>query len=217
MDSLLQDIRYGFRMLIHNPGFTAAAVIALALGIGGNSAIFSVVNAVLLKPLGYKDADRLVTINHNYPKLDLKASVSAVGYTHYRKVNASFEDMAAFTGWPANLTESGEPERLRALRVTPSFFPTLGIGATMGRVFSADEDQEGREHVSGDQRWPLATPLRLRPEHHRQIDHAEWRKLLGHRHCPSGIPVWQRDRSTHRALGTYSVPASPDAAVSMDQ
>ncbi len=147
MDSLLQDIRYGFRMLIHNPGFTAAAVIALALGIGGNSAIFSVVNAVLLKPLGYKDADRLVTINHNYPKLDLKASVSAVGYTHYRKVNASFEDMAAFTGWPANLTESGEPERLRALRVTPSFFPTLGIGATMGRVFSADEDQEGREHV----------------------------------------------------------------------
>jgi putative ABC transport system permease protein len=147
MDSLLQDIRYGFRMLIHNPGFTAAAVIALALGIGGNSAIFSVVNAVLLKPLGYKDADRLVTINHNYPKLDLKASVSAVGYTHYRKVNSSFEDMAALTGWPANLTESGEPERLRALRVTPSFFPTLGVGATIGRVFSPDEDQPGREHV----------------------------------------------------------------------
>ena len=127
MEALRQDLRYGIRMFLSNPGFSAVALIALALGIGANSAIFSVVDGILLRPLSYKDPGRLVLLNHHYPKLDLKASVSAVGFTYYRDNNESFESMAALSPWPANLTEAGEPERLQGLRVTASFFPTLGL------------------------------------------------------------------------------------------
>src|SRR5215831_2569177 len=134
MEALMQDLRYGIRMLLSNPGFSAVALIALALGIGANSAIFSVVDGILLRPLGYKDPSRLVVLNHNYPKLDLKASVSAVGFNYYKDNAISFESMAAYNSWPANLTESGEPERLQGLRVTASFFPTLGIEIANGRA-----------------------------------------------------------------------------------
>lgn len=147
MDTLWQDLRYGFRMLFRNPAFTVVAVITVALGIGANSSIFSVVNAILLRPLGYQQPERLVVLNHNYPKLDLKASVSAVGFRHYVEVNRSFETMAALTGWNVNLTGTGEPERLEGMTVTPSFFDTLGVQPVKGRVFSPDEAEEGREHV----------------------------------------------------------------------
>jgi putative ABC transport system permease protein len=147
METLFQDLRYGVRMLLKQPGFTAVAVVALALGIGANTAIFSVVNAILLRPFNYKDSERLVQINHNYPKLDLKASVSASGYTHYREHGESFEEVAAGTGWPVNLTDAGEPERLQGMAVTHTFFPTLGVEAARGRVFSPEEDQPGHNRV----------------------------------------------------------------------
>ncbi|MCI0339295.1 MAG: ABC transporter permease [Acidobacteria bacterium] len=147
MNTLWQDLRYGARMLFKNPGFTLVAVIALALGIGANTAIFSVVNSVLLRPLNYRDSDRLVQLNHNYPKLDLKASVSASGYTHYRDNNKSFENLGACTFWPVNLTGSGDPERLTGMTVSHTFFPTLGVEAAKGRIFTPDEDQPGRNHV----------------------------------------------------------------------
>ncbi len=126
METLWQDLRYGARMFLKQPGFTLVAVFALALGIGANTAIFSVVNSVLLRPLNYADADRLLLLNHNYPKLDLKASVSAVGYSHYRDHNQSFESVAAVTSWPVNLTGNGDPERLLGMTVTHTFFPLLG-------------------------------------------------------------------------------------------
>jgi putative ABC transport system permease protein len=147
METLFQDLRYGVRMLLKQPGFTAVAVVALALGIGANTAIFSVVNAILLRPFNYKDSERLVQINHNYPKLDLKASVSASGYTHYREHGQSFEEVSAGTGWPVNLTDAGEPERLQGMAVTHTFFPTLGVEAARGRVFSSEEDQPGHNRV----------------------------------------------------------------------
>jgi putative ABC transport system permease protein len=147
MQTLWQDLRYGARMLLKNPGFTMVAVIALALGIGANTAIFSVVNSVLLRPLSYRDSERLVQLNHNYPKLDLKASVSAIGYTHYRDHNQSFENMGAGTFWPVNLTGTGDPERLAGAAVTHTFLPTLGIEAARGRVFTPEEDQPGRNRV----------------------------------------------------------------------
>ena len=147
MENLLQDLRYGIRMLLKQPGFTVVAVIALALGIGANTAIFSVVNAILLRPLNYKDSERLVQVYHNYPKLDLKASVSASGYSHYRDNCDSFEAIAAGTGWPVNLTESGDPERLPGMAVTHTFFSTLGVEAGQGRLFAPDEDQPGRNRV----------------------------------------------------------------------
>jgi putative ABC transport system permease protein len=147
MNNFWQDLRYGARMLLKNPGFSIVAVIALALGIGANTAIFSVVNSVLLRPLSYQDSDRLVQLNHNYPKLDLKASVSAIGYTHYRDNNKSFEKIGAASFWPVNLTGTGDPERLIGLSVTHTFFPTLGVEAAMGRVFTPEEDQPGHNRV----------------------------------------------------------------------
>src|SRR5512132_369455 len=147
METLIQDLRYGTRMLLKQPGFTMVAVIALALGIGANTAIFSVVNAILLRPLNYKDSDRLVEINHNYPKLDLKASVSASGYSFYRDQCDSFESIGAGTSWPVNLTDGGDPERLQGMAATHTFLPMLGIEAAQGRVFSPEEDQPGRNRV----------------------------------------------------------------------
>src|SRR5262249_61733723 len=96
--------------------------IALALGIGANTAIFSVINSVLLKPLPYKDSDRLVTINHDYPKINLKASVSAIGYTHYRDNAKSFESVAAISGGSFNLTGGGGPQRVKGPPPPPKFF-----------------------------------------------------------------------------------------------
>lgn len=147
MDNLLQDLRYGARLLVKQPGFSVVAVIALALGIGANTAIFSVVNSILLRPLNYKDSDRLVQINHNYPKLDLKASVSGSGYVHYRDHCDAFESIAAADLWPVNLTDTGDPERLMGMTVTHSFLPMLGIEPARGRVFTPEEDQPGRNHV----------------------------------------------------------------------
>lgn len=142
-----QDLRYGFRLLLKRPGFTIVAVIALALGIGANTAIFSVVNSILLRPLAYQDPEQLVLINHDYPKINLKASVSAIGYTHYRDNAKSFASLAALTGGNFNLTDGGEPERVNGGTVTYNFFSTLGVTAAQGRLFTAEEDQPGRNKV----------------------------------------------------------------------
>ena len=147
MQTLLQDLRYGFRSLMRKPGFTIVAVIALSLGIGANTAIFSVVNSILLRPLAYHDPERLVTINHDYPKIGLKASVSAPGYTHYRDNVKSFESVAAMTGGSFNLTGGGDPERLNGSRATHNFFSALGASAAQGRVFLPEEDQPGKNKV----------------------------------------------------------------------
>jgi putative ABC transport system permease protein len=155
MDTILQDLRFGIRTLRKDLGFAAVAVLALALGIGANSAIFSVVNAILLRPLGYENPDQLVLINHNYPKLDLKASVSAPGYVHYRDNAHSFSEVAALSGWSVNLTGGGEPERLQGSAVTTNFFATLGAEAAKGRVFLAEEGEPGRNRsvVLSDAFW----------------------------------------------------------------
>jgi putative ABC transport system permease protein len=148
MDSLLQDIRYSLRRLAKSPAFTLVVVVTLALGIGANTAIFSAVNAVLLRPLAYADPERLVTIEHLYPSLGgMKAPVSVPGFHDYQARGRTFESMAVETGWAANLTGQGEPERLPAARVTGRFFGTLGVPALVGRGLLPGEDSAGREHV----------------------------------------------------------------------
>ncbi len=146
-DEMFQDLRYGARMLLKTPGFSGVAVLTLALGIGANTAIFSFVNSILLRPLAYEESERLVLMNHYYPKLDLKSSISAIGYTHYRDTNKSFENITAFTDWPVNLTGAGDPERLQGAAVTATFFPTLGVDVAQGRAFLPGEDQQGRNNV----------------------------------------------------------------------
>jgi putative ABC transport system permease protein len=147
METLLQDLRFGIRTLLKSPGFAIVALLTLALGIGANSAIFSVVNAILLRPLAYKNPEQLVLINHNYVKINLKASVSAFGFAHYRDNAKSFESLSALTGWAANLTGEGEPERLAGQSVSANFFQLLGFEAAKGRTFASGEDQEGKNRV----------------------------------------------------------------------
>jgi hypothetical protein len=141
IESFSQDLRYGARSMRRSPGFTAVAVIALALGIGANAAVFSVVNAVLLRPLAYKDSERLVTILHrgNDP-------VAAANYFDWRDQSRSFETMAAADFWTPNLTGTDPPEHLWGLLVTQNTFPMLGVEPLMGRWFAAGEDLKDAEH-----------------------------------------------------------------------
>src|SRR5215211_5086568 len=115
MDALLRDIKYSLRRLRKTPAFTAIVVLTLALGIGANTAIFSVVNTVLLRPLPYRAPSELVSIQHFYPSLNnLEAPVSAAGFKRYRDETKSFESFAVETGFGANLTGTGDPERIPA-------------------------------------------------------------------------------------------------------
>jgi putative ABC transport system permease protein len=143
-----QDLRYGFRTLVKNPGFTIIAVIALALGIGANSAIFSVVNTVLLRPLPYKDPEQLMMVwedatMHGYPR----DTPAVANYIDWKTQNHVFEDMAAVAEESLNLTGSGEPERLEAIGATASLFSVLGLAPQFGRAFTTEEDQPGANKV----------------------------------------------------------------------
>src|SRR6185369_5156404 len=124
MDSLLKDIRYGFRGLLKRPGFTVIALVALALGIGANTAIFSLVNAVILRPLPFPEPDQLVWVYGNIRNGGNRASVSPLDFLDYRNQNKTFEQLAASvtTPLPVNLTGNGDPERLMASGVTGNYF-----------------------------------------------------------------------------------------------
>ena len=147
MDTLAGDIRYALRRLRSNPAFTAIVVLTLACGIGANSAIFSVVNAVLLKPLPYAEPDRLVTIQHDYPSLKLEAPVSAPGFRDYRDNTHLFTSVAVESDWGANLTGRGDPQRIRGTKVSGDFFRTYGVAPALGRTLLPDEDVPGHNRV----------------------------------------------------------------------
>jgi putative ABC transport system permease protein len=144
------DLRYAMRILGHNPRFAAAAILTLAMGIGATTAMFRVIDAVMLRPLAYRDPDRLYVVHEVLPQL--KAPVVAVNATHFREwrsATRSFEDMALLHGFDLNVTGPGEPERISAARVSPSLFPMLGIRAEFGRTFLEEEDQPGRDRRGG--------------------------------------------------------------------
>jgi putative ABC transport system permease protein len=146
METLLQDVRYGFRGLIKNPGFTVVAIIAIALGIGANTAIFSVVNAVLLRPLGYNDPTRVVmawaTDGEGRPNF-----VSPADYVDWQEQNQVFEHMAMMIQWYANLGDVEQPERLQGVFVTEDFFRVLGVEPVLGRSFLPEDVREGYDGV----------------------------------------------------------------------
>jgi len=148
MDSIIKDIRYGIRSLLKRPGFTAIALIALALGIGANTAIFSLVNAVILQPLPYQDPDRLVWAWGNIQNGGNRASVAPLDYLDYRSQNKTFEHFAAYMGLSANLTGSGEPERLTATGVTGNFFDAFGVRPALGRGFTLENEKSGQDQVT---------------------------------------------------------------------
>jgi len=138
MDHLLKDIRYGVRTLLHQPGFTIAAVLTLAIGIGANTAIFSVVNTVLLRPLPYDQSERLVAIWGNYELMKInRLAAKAAEYQDYAAQTQVFDSVAAYTQEGLNLSADG-PEHLKGSSVTPNLFPLLGVQPILGHVFSQD-------------------------------------------------------------------------------
>lgn len=146
MNTLLNDLRYGLRMLRKNPGFTAVAIITLTLGIGANTAIFSVVSGVLLNPLPYPEPERLVTLYSKTPQFD-GSSISYPNLLDWVRDNHSFSGIAGYRGDDLSLTGMGEPERVPDEMVSASFFPILGVKAALGRTFLASEDQVGAAPV----------------------------------------------------------------------
>ena len=148
MDVILQDLRYGIRKLAKNPGFTAVVVLALALGIGANTAIFSVVNATLLHPLAFKDPGRIAMVWMDNRKLGVDQDWhSYLNFLEYKNGSQTFEDIAAFNDRSFNLTGAGDPIRVLGAWATASLFPVLGVDPILGRAFTSDEEEPGRDLV----------------------------------------------------------------------
>jgi predicted permease len=144
LETFLQDLRFGARMLRKNPGFTAVAILTLALGIGATVSIFSVVNALLLRPLPFPDSDRLVILEESIPKVvQGKFPVSALDIPDFRHLNHSLESLAAFSFKPMDLSGNGFAEGVDAARASAALFRILGVEPVLGRTFTDDEDKIG--------------------------------------------------------------------------
>jgi hypothetical protein len=149
LNHLLQDLRYGARMLLVKPGFTLAAVLTLALGIGANTAVFSVIDALLLKPLPYADSERLVHVYNTYPKGELlMAATSIPDYLDRRAQAPALAESALWQPRSFNLNVQSSPERLNGVATTPSLFTTLGANAMLGRALAEDDAKAGNDHVA---------------------------------------------------------------------
>ena len=145
MDTLLRDVRYSLRILIKEPGFTLLGILTLGLGIGATTAIFTVVDSVLLRPLPYKDSDRLVVAMHGP---EASSPVSPADYLDYREQARSFEGLAAAQAWGGTLGGGDRPERVSGLQVSANLLEVLGVPALHGRTFVEGEDQPGRDRVA---------------------------------------------------------------------
>jgi predicted permease len=148
MGALLQDLKYGLRMLAKNPGFTAVAVITLALGIGANTAVFSSMNAMLFRPFSFKDLGRAVAVWETIPAQNIQhASVAPANFRVLSEQTRTLELLSAIHGWDSNLTGDGLADRLEGVRVTPNFFPLTGGVPQLGRAFTAEDFKPGQEAV----------------------------------------------------------------------
>lgn len=143
MGTLIQDVKYGLRILLKNPGFTLVGVITLALGIGANTTIFSFANAFLIRPISLSGIDRIAVV-----AIGEKAPAAAADFLDYRQQNASFESLAAYRQTDANMVSDGAPERVLSSRVTANFFDTLDVKPALGRTFLKGEDQPGRDQAA---------------------------------------------------------------------
>jgi len=146
--SLLHDLRYSARTLLKSPGFVITVTLILALGIGANTTIFSVVNAVLMRPLPYEAPDRIVMIwETNQSQAVPRSIVSPANFLDWKQQSDVFDHLAAFRFWYYTVTGGGDPERYQGARVSADFFPLLGIKPEFGRNFGLEEEEVGRDHV----------------------------------------------------------------------
>ena len=151
MDRFFQDVKYALRLLLKSPGFALVAILTLALGIGANTTMFSVINAVLLESAPFRDPQRLVMVWENKFNGSSTNKTNVAGpanYIRWTEQNHSFEDMGAFISFAMNIAVNGEPERVQAGIATPSLFSTLGTRAVVGRTFLPEESQPGKDNVA---------------------------------------------------------------------
>ena len=207
MDTLLRDTRYALRSLRKSAGFSLIAVFTLALGIGASTAMFTLVNSVLLRPLEYRDPDRLVMLWERNPRGRVRNVVSPANFFAWREQARSFSGLAASYDQPQNLTGGGEPEEVLARLATDNFFEVLGTSAPIGPAVRQGRRRQGR---GGAQLASVAAPLRQRSRNHRTRHHAERPSADGGR-CHAGIvPVrrwrpdlWLPERFPQDARGRY--------------
>jgi putative ABC transport system permease protein len=145
METLLKDLRFGIRMMTRSPGVTLVAILTIALGIGANTAIFSIVNAVLLRPLPFPESSRLVRIGESHPAFT--ANLTYASFLDLGEQTESLEHIAASRFWSENLTDGSEPLQVSSMPVSAQFFPALGVAPIIGRTFLPEEDQPGRDNV----------------------------------------------------------------------
>ncbi len=148
MSTLVRDLRYALRAFAKSPGFTAAAILSLAIGIGANTAIFSITSALLLRPLPYKDADRLVILWNSSPGLGIPQDwFSTAQYFDIKNNHHGLEQVALAYGGNFNLTGDGEPERVGVTRISSNLLPMLGAQPMQGRLFTPEDDRVGGPNV----------------------------------------------------------------------
>src|SRR5271155_1739441 len=142
METFFQDLRYGLRMLVKSPGFTAIAILTLALGIGANTALFSVVNGVLLNPLAYPESGQLVALYGKTTGFD-HAPINYLNFLDWQRDTQTFSSMAMYRNQDYNFIGTGEAERLTGYMISADFFSTLGVTPVLGRNFRSEEDRAG--------------------------------------------------------------------------
>jgi len=140
---MFSDVKFAARLLLKHPGFTIVATLVLALGIGANTAIFSVVDAVLLRPLPFADPDRIVSIQNLWRNTGLRGQASAPDFHDWHDQARSFDGMAAYVGGQTSVNVGGVADYAVVTRATPEFFPLFGVHAELGRLPSADEQRDG--------------------------------------------------------------------------
>ena len=213
MNNFLQDIKYAVRMLAKSPGFTATAILTLALGIGANTALFSVVNGVLLNPLPFPQPDRLVAVYAKSPTFE-ESSITYPNFLDWHKDNRSFSSLAGFRSEDYNLTGAGQPERLHGHQISADFFSTLGIQPVLGRDFRPEEDQAGANPVAliSDGLWKrkfgsspevLGKTLALNGKPHTIVG-----VFIGH------VPIF-RPSDVYVPIGQWTDPTFRDRRISM--
>ena len=203
---MFQDLRLGLRMLLKNPGFTAVVVLTLALGIGANVALFSVVNGVLLNPLPFPQPDQLVTLDQSKPNFDM----GAIPYPNFRdlqKENQTFSAMAISRGFGFSLIGAGEAERVSARLVSADFFSVLGVKPALGRTFAPGEDEPGVGAGGRDQRRPLAAQVWRGAGCRREGSDAGRQELHDCRRAPRETSALFRTTDVYVPIGQWNNPA----------
>jgi hypothetical protein len=175
MNTLMQDVRYALRAFAKNPGFTLAAVLSLAIGIGANASIFSVANALLLRQLPYTDAERLVILWNRSPGLNIAEDwFSTAQYLDIKNSHRGFEQVAIAIGGNYNLTGEGDPERVGVIRVSANLLPILGASATRGAIVCAGRRRAGAGGDGGAHGRHVGAALRARFTDDRKVHHDQW-------------------------------------------